>query len=217
MAEKDKIKSRVAAAFSVEADGSVLNNPGIGTSEWAADMAALAFARGGVDDEVLPYIPVGATEAELKEAPASKGMAVLHRKTRFAGMLVHVLENQLVVLSGTESPAERKARVAAGLDAYNEFASEMAGTPINGTAMFMIAYRRPMEDDPHVHEVGFFDAPLWDTFVAYMQNAKESGYRPVKIHWNVLPEDERRAWIVPGPRVTVVATPELLAPGSDFE
>jgi hypothetical protein len=66
-------------------------------------------------------------------------MAVLHRKNRFAGLRVQVLQNQLVVLSGAESPVESRARQEAGLGPENALASELAGTPINGTAMFMIA------------------------------------------------------------------------------
>jgi hypothetical protein len=133
---REQIESRVAAAVGHAGSAS----PTLRASDdWAAVMTGVTFAVGGVDDEILPYIAVGATEADLKEAPGSKGMAVLHRKNRFAGLRVQVLQNQLVVLSGAESPAESRARQEAGLGPENALASELAGTPINGTAMFMIA------------------------------------------------------------------------------
>lgn len=133
---REQIESRVDAA--VGHAGST--SPALrDLDDWAAVMTGVTFAVGGVDDEILPYIAVGATEADLKEAPGSKGMAVLHRKNRFAGLRIQVLQNQLVVLSGTESPVESRTRQEAGLGPENALASELAGTPINGTAMFMIA------------------------------------------------------------------------------
>ena len=133
---REQIESRVAAAVGHAGSASAALRD---SDDWAAVMTGVTFAVGGVDDEILPYIAVGAAEAELKEAPGSKGMAVLHRKNRYAGLRVQVLQNQLVVLSGAESPVESRARQEAGLGPENALASELAGTPINGTAMFMIA------------------------------------------------------------------------------
>ena len=206
----DELEARIASAFTVGASGSVT------AAKWASAMTSVTFAEGGVDDEILPYIQVGASKAELKEAPTAKGMAVLHRKQRYAGLKVEVLENQLVVLSGTESGAERKERLAAGLGDANPLASELAGTAINGTAMFMIAYRQALPGQPHVHEIGFFDGPLWKAFLEYMAHARDSGYTPMRIHWNVLPKEQREPWTITGPSVEVVATPNLLPPSPEI-
>ena len=209
-----QITARVAAAFGDDdADG----------TEWASRLTELRFSEGGVDDEVLPYIPVGASEAELKEAPAAKGMAVLSRKQRFAGLKVEVLENQVVLLSGMENAAERKARLAAGLGIENAYASALACRPVNGTAMFLLAYRRPVDGQPHLHEVTFFDAPLWSSFVEYMERARSDadifgGASPwtMRIHWNVLPREQRVPWVATRPQLRTVAHPTLLPPSEQM-
>ena len=212
---RDHIAARVAAAFSVAHDGRIDDL----VSSWADQMSEVRFSEGGVDDEVLPYIPVGATEAELKPAPAAKGMAVLHRKQRFADLQVDVLENQLVVLSGTESADERKARLRAGLGFENEYASELACRPVNGTALFMLAHRMPVTGAPTVHEIGFFDRALWHVFTEYMERARStadvfggnSRWTTI-IHWNVLPREQRKPWVLSRPHLQTVASPTLLPP-----
>ena len=216
-AERAVIADRVQSV--IEADGGLMR----ADASWAAGLTEVRFSDGGVDDEVLPYVPVGADEAELKVAPAAKGMAVLHRKHKFSGLQVDVLENQLVVLSGMETAAERKSREANGLDFENRLASELACTSINGTAMFMIAYRRPVDGLPHQHEIAFFDKPLWNAFVEYMGRAREQAdffggvtQWDMRIHWNVLPTEQRKPWVLSGPEVQTVARPDLLAPSADM-
>ena len=216
---REDIAARVASAFSVAHDGRSDYLMG----SWAERLTEVRFSEGGVDDEVLPYIPVGATEAELKDAPAAKGMAVLHRKQRFAALQVDVLENQLVVLSGMESVEERKARLRAGLGIENEYASALACRPVNGTALFMLAYRRPVADSPHLHEIAFFDRPLWLAFAEYMQRARATadvfgGTSPwtMRIHWNVLPRDQREPWVASRAYLQTVASPTLLAPSENM-
>ena len=220
-AEKARIAEQVDSVLqrAVGADGEISSSDYDG---WADGITRLRFSDGGVDDEVLPYIRVGAMEAELKEAPAAKGMAVLSRKQRFAGLQIDVLENQLVVLSGTESAAEKKQRAAAGLGIENPFASGLAGRSINGTAMFMIAYRHPtdaMDAPDDLHEVAFFDAPLWEAFVDYMSRKPQAdgSYAPMKIHWNVLPKPQREPWVrADTAPVQIVATPTLLQPTEEY-
>ena len=212
--DRREIADRVAAAIGHAGDA--LDGR---SGSWASKVASVRFSEGGVDDEVLPYITVGSYEAELKEAPGAKGMAVLHRKQRYAGLRVDILENQLVVLSGMESAAERKERLKMGLEFENPFASKLAGLTINGTAMFMIAYRYPsVESSPDVHEIAFFDRMLWSAFVDLIGRAPQpdGSYSAMKIHWNTLPKEQRDPWVHTGAPVRVVASPSLLAPTADF-
>lgn len=216
-AARENIAQSVSAAFSV-AHNAAVQEDDFGSS-WGLDMSQVRFSDAGVDDEVLPYIRVGATEAELKDAPASAGMAVLHRKHRFARLQVDVLENQLVILSGTESADERKSRLGAGLSVENVYASELACRPINGTAMFMLAHRQPVAGSADLHEIAFFDRPLWRAFTEYMQRARSAAdffggnsAWTTRIHWNVLPREQREPWVASRARLRTVASPTLLPP-----
>ena len=58
-------------------------------------------------------------------------------------MRLDVLESQMVVISGLESKEEARQRRAAGLSAENVLASQLACTPINGTALFFLV-RHPI-------------------------------------------------------------------------
>lgn len=80
----------------------------------------------------------------------------------------------------------------------------------------IVCSRRPIDEPGHIHEITFFDRPLWESFVTYMQRAKASGYSPLRIHWNVLPAEQRVAWTLSGPSVAVVATPDLLPPSPNI-
>ena len=71
---QEEVAERVSAAIDAGGRVLVLNADEIAT--WADQLTEVQFASDGVDDEILPYIPVGATNAELKEAPMAKGMAV---------------------------------------------------------------------------------------------------------------------------------------------
>ena len=186
---------------------------------WAAAMAEVRLGEDGVEDEVLPVITVRATEAELQEAPGAQGMEVLRRK-QFAGLRIDVLESQLVVAYGMESPADRRRRESEGImSAENKLASELACRPINGTAMFMLVRRKAVDGSPQLHELAFFDGPLWESYVDYMARARDQAHFfggpsttwAMKIHWNVLPREQRVPWQLWRAEQAVVARPKLLS------
>ena len=78
----------------IGADGSPLPSNDLA---WADGMRELVLGDDGVDDEVLPTVPVGATQAELLEATPN-AFAALRRKQLSGGLTVEVLESQLVVV-----------------------------------------------------------------------------------------------------------------------
>ena len=65
------------------------------TMSWAANMLELRLGEDGVDDEVLPTITIGATEAELANAPDAQGLRILGRKQLAGHLRVDVLESQV--------------------------------------------------------------------------------------------------------------------------
>jgi hypothetical protein len=100
---------------------------------WAMAMQEVRFSEYGVDDEVLPSIAVGATEAVMMEVPSPQGMEVLRRKLLGGFLQLDVLQNQLAVISGGESREDRARRQAIRAGVENKLASELACHPINGT------------------------------------------------------------------------------------
>ena len=156
---------------SVGAHGIEVVDDEVDRGAWAAEMSEVRLGENGVEDEILPTIPVGAEEATLMDAPDAKGMGLLRRQ-QVAGARVDVLENQLVIISGLESKADRKRRVAMGLGEENVLASQLACRSVNGTALFMLVGRQPVPDSPQLHELAFFDRDLWATFLEYMQRAR---------------------------------------------
>lgn len=186
---------------------------------WAANMHKLVMGDEGVDDEVLPTIPVGAMEAELLDA-TTNAFAALKRKQLAGGLIVEVLESQIVVAFGMESREQRKRRVALGLGIENKYASDLACRPINGTAMFFLVRRKPVEGaQPETFEVAFFDRELWGTFTEYIAEAR--GKAPLfsasrtpwamRIHWNVMPSDQRVPFMLTRAELRVVARPTIVA------
>ena len=122
-----------------------------------------------------------------------------------------------------ESKEDRARRKAAGIDAVeNILASELACRSINGTALFMLAHRQPLASSPHVHELAFFDKPLWDTYVQYMQMARSPEFDAaifggqaewtMKLHWNVLPLKQRVPFVLRRARLRVAAEPQIRQP-----
>ena len=187
---------------------------------WGEELRQLVLGEDGVDEEVLPTIVVGASEAELPEASVN-AVSALRRKQlgKRSGLRVSVLESQIVIVSGMESKEQRLQREAAGLGVENVLASALACTPVNGTAYFMLAHRRPLEGTPHRHGLAFFTPELWESFLNYMRLAREhadmhgglAGWA-TKIHWNVMPSEQRVPWVLTRPRARVVAhEPELVA------
>lgn len=189
--------------------------------EWAAGLREIVLSNEGVDDEVIPSIAVGDTEAELMEATVN-AFAVLKRKQQASGLIVEVLESQLVVAYGVETKAQRRNREAAGLGVENKLASELACRDINGTALFLLVRRKAVEGAPHVHEVGFFDRDLWEAFLTYMGQARQSalygGDTPfhMRMHWNVLPINQRVPFQLTRPQLRVVAEPTVVAQHQHF-
>ena len=217
-AEDEELASMGATRAAINAEGSVIDDADV---TWAGAMTELTLGADGVDDERLPTIAVGATEAELPEA-SNNALAVLSRKQKMAGsgLRVDVLESQLVVISGMESKADRAARAARGIEGVeNVRASELACRSINGTALFLLAHRYAVEDAPHRHELAFFDAALWHQFTEYMRAAREqaSFFRhdgggaawATRIHWNVMPSSARAPFVLRRSEMRVVATPTL--------
>ena len=201
---------------SLGSDGISMADDGQDPGAWASDMLAVRLGEDGVEDEILPTIHVGSTEAELLDAPDPNGIAQLRRK-QLGGARVDVLENQLLIVSGLESKEQRKSRMALGLGVENVLASELACRNINGTALFMLVHRQAVQGDPTVHELAFFDRDLWKTFVDYMRQAREKapffgGSSPVwalKIHWNVLPKEQRLPFVLKRSNLEAVAQPMI--------
>lgn len=187
---------------------------------WAAGMLEIRLGEDGVEDEILPTIPVGATQATMMDAPDAKGVSVLGRKQLGQGLKVDVLESQLVIISNMESKDDRARREAAGITSTeNVFASELACRPINGTALFMLVHRNPVAGSPHVHELAFFDRKLWDDFLLYMETARKtadffggSAAWAMRIHWQVLPHEQRAPFVLRGATQHVAATPRIRQP-----
>lgn len=183
-------------------------------TEWAAGMQRVRMGEDGVDGEVLPYITAGASEAHLLKDPSESDMQALRHLTW------HVLSNQVVLVSGI--PGELVPRLPKG-DANklaatrNELASELACTDVFGTAIFMLVARQPVAGQHDLHELAFFTDDLWEDFVKYMSQARrnadffggpEVGWT-LKIHWNVLPIEQRLPFVLSTPQLSVVALPKL--------
>ena len=87
-------------AFQVDSSGMLADRQieGVEEEAWAASMAEVSFSEYGPDGEVLPSLRVGATDAELMEAPSHAGMEILRRKLMApGGMRLEVLQSQLVL------------------------------------------------------------------------------------------------------------------------
>jgi len=185
-------------------------------SSWASGMSSVLLGEDGVEDEVLPYIAVGDVSATLMDGLDGASLfQSLGPQLRSGGRL-DVLENQLVVISGLTAKAEDSGR---NIEAENVLASELACRSINGTAMFMLVHRHPLKGSPHTHELAYFDAALWDTFIEYMERARTSaGFFggpeerwALRIHWQVLPHEQRVPFELSGPSLATVAQPTLTA------
>ena len=189
---------------------------------WAANMDELVLGEDEVEDERLPTIDVGDDQATLPDA-SPKALAVLRRKQLAnMGLVVEVLESQLVVVSGVESKAQSAKRRAAGLGPENALASALACRPINGTALFLLAHRLPLPGAPNRHELSFFTSDLWSDFVEYMTRARgaapffdgnDASASPwnLRMHWNVMASERRVPFVLRRPELRVVATPRLVA------
>eukprot|EP00966_Prymnesium_polylepis_P077538 1796444-Prymnesium_polylepis.2 len=147
------------------------------------------------EGDVLVMIDAGASEAKLMPAPSHKDIMLLKDHE------LVVLESQMVV-------------VQTG-GAYNRLASEIACTPIRGTAMFMLVDRYPVAS--HLHELHYFDKELWDKYVRYVRLARERASFfggterwATRIHWTMLEREQREPFVLQAPEQAVVAQPTLV-------
>lgn len=185
-------------------------------SAWAADMREVRLGEDGVEDEIMPIVLPGEREAsEASERDPAPDQVALRQLLRNAGLVnagrvqtpFAVLENQVVVLSGMGSEPSRP----------NEYASELACTPVLGSAAFLLVHRQHAPGSARLHELAFFTPELWATFTRYMRLARgaaEAGGGgaewATRIHWDVLPTEQRVPFVLKAASLRVVARPRLV-------